>query len=297
MKSQTAARNVLAILTIMLWASAYVFTRAAVAYFAPLSVASLRFCFASLALIPYVLIKRIRPPKPRDFGWFIASGLSGFTLYMIFFNIGSATVTATVSSLIIGLAPIISAMLAIFAFKERMGRVKWIAFIIAFAGVAVICVGEGDFAVNAGIIWLLLGAFASAIYFLITKALLKRGCAPFQVTAYSIFIGTLFLLPFVPNAVPELIAASLGQILSIAYLGVFPAAIAYILWTFALSKAERIGDVTNYMFVTPVLTFFMGYWGLGEMPPATAFLGGALVMAGVIMTNLAKPPAEKGKSK
>ncbi len=295
MKNQAVARNVLASVTIVLWASAYVFTRAAVAYFAPLSVASLRFCFASLALIPYVIIKRVKPPKLRDLGWFAGSGLSGFTLYMIFFNIGSQAVTATVSSLIIALAPVISAVLAIFAFKERMGRTKWIAFIAAFAGVAVICLGEGEFIINAGIIWLLLGALVSAVYFLITKALLKRGYAPLQVTAYSIFIGTFFLLPFVPSAIPELVAAPLGRILSLVYLGIFPAAIAYILWTYALSKSERIGDVTNYMFVTPVLTFFMGYWGLGEMPPVTAFLGGALVMAGVIMTTLAKPPAEKIK--
>ncbi len=295
MKSNAAARNILSSLAVLLWASSFVFTRLAVTYFSPLSVAPLRFCFASLALIPYVLIKRVKPPKLRDLGWFVASGISGFSLYMVLFNIGTATVTAAVSSLIISLGPVLAAVMAMFVFKERMGGFKWFAFFVAFAGVAVICVGEGGFVVEFGIVWLLIGAFCIAIYTLITKALLRRGYEPLRVTSYSIFIGTFFLFPYLPDAMPELTAAPLGQILSIAYLGVFPAAAAYVIWTYALSKSERVGDVTNFMFITPVLTFFMGYLGLGETLPATALLGGALVMAGVIMMNLAKPPAGKVK--
>ncbi len=283
MKSKAAACSAFAMLTIALWASAYVFTRVAVGYFSPFSLSSLRYIFASLALIPYVIIKRVKPPRPRELGWFIVSGLTGFTLYMIFFNIGSVTVTASVSSLVISVAPVLAAAMAFFALKERMGRVKWFAFILAFAGVAVICLGDG-FALDIGV---LLGALSMSIYTLITKALLKRGYAPLQVTAYSIFIGTFFLLPFLPAAISEFVAAPIGQILSVVYLGVFPASMAYISWTYALSKAEAVSDVTNFMFITPVLTFFMGYWGLGELLPVTAFIGGALVMAGVIMTNLA----------
>ncbi len=285
MKHQAFARNTLAIVCIILWASAYVFTRVAIQHFSPASISSLRYLFASLVLLPYIITKRIKLPEMRDLGWFIGSGLTGFTLYVIFFNIGSVTVEASVSSLIVSVSPVISAILAKLFYKERMGWIKWLAFIAAFVGVTLICIGEDGLTINSGIVWILFCPIFTALYIIIIQVLLKRGYEPFQVTAYSIFCGTIFLLPLLPGAMPELIIAPIEQLLPIIYLGVFPTCIAYIGWSYAMSKADKIADVTNYLFVTPVLTFFMGYIGLGETPSAIAFLGGALVMAGVITTN------------
>ncbi len=76
------------------------------------------------------------------------------------------------------------------------------------------------------------------------------------------------------------------QIFVIIYLGVFPSAIAYFLWGTALALAEKTSDVTNFMFVTPLLAVVMGFFIIGEVPSMGTFLGGAIIIAGLILFNL-----------
>lgn len=289
-------RNALALTTIFFWALAFIFSRIAVRYFSPLSVAALRYVTASLVLLAYVLFKRMKPPKIKDLGWFIAAGASGFGLYMIFFNLGIQTVTASVSSLLVNTSPLITSLLALLVFKEKMGIVKWAALIIAFAGVAVICLGQDGFKLETGVIWLLICGVLVSVYNIIQRILIKR-YSPLEATAYSIFTGTIMLLPFLPGAIPELMSAPADEVFAIAFLGVFSTSVAYLCWTYAISRAEKMSDITNFMFLVPFLTFFMGYLGINELPPPSAYIGGALVMAGVLAANLIKAKPAKLEAK
>ncbi len=68
------------------------------------------------------------------------------------------------------------------------------------------------------------------------------------------------------------------------YLGVFPTAIAFTTWAYALThmNASSLG-VTTYL--VPPITVLLGWLFLGEVPPALAFVGGALCLAGVALTR------------
>ena len=65
------------------------------------------------------------------------------------------------------------------------------------------------------------------------------------------------------------------------YLGVFPTAIAFTTWAYALSKttAGRMGATT---YLVPPLAILMGWLILDETPPVLALAGGALCLAGVV---------------
>jgi len=68
------------------------------------------------------------------------------------------------------------------------------------------------------------------------------------------------------------------------YLGVFPTAVGFMTWAYALSRttAGRMG-ATTYL-VAP-LAILMGWAFLSETPAALAFLGGALCLGGVVLAR------------
>ena len=72
------------------------------------------------------------------------------------------------------------------------------------------------------------------------------------------------------------------------YLGLFPTAIAFTTYAFALRHmtASSLG-ITTYL--VPPLTIVMGWLFLGEVPPTMAYAGGALALVGVAVARR-KPP-------
>ncbi len=70
----------------------------------------------------------------------------------------------------------------------------------------------------------------------------------------------------------------------VVYLSVFPTAVAFTTWAYALSRttAGRMGATT---YLVPPLAVLMGWMVLGEVPPALALIGGALCLVGVAVTR------------
>jgi drug/metabolite transporter (DMT)-like permease len=68
------------------------------------------------------------------------------------------------------------------------------------------------------------------------------------------------------------------------YLGLFPTAIGFTTWAFALSRssAGRLGSTT---YLVPPVVIVMAWLVLGEVPPALAIAGGALCIGGVIVAR------------
>ena len=97
-------------------------------------------------------------------------------------------------------------------------------------------------------------------------------------------VGAVACLPFAPTLMRELTQASHGAIGWAVYLGLFPTAVAFTMWAYALARttAGRMGATT---YLVPPLAVLMGWALLGEVPPALALLGGALCLAGVAVSR------------
>ena len=271
-----------AIITIIFWSLAYVFSRLAMQHFSPYPLGFLRYGVASIFLIVMVIFMRITPPSIKDIPWFIASGAVGFFFYMLTFNRGTAMVPSATSSIIIATAPVITSLLARVIYKEKLATYQWIATGIEFLGIVVLTLWNGDFTINEGIIWLLLAAFSLSCYNIMQRKITKL-YKPLTVTAYSIFFGTIMLCVFAPQAYGEAKTAYPIQFLYILILGVFSSALAYIAWAKAFSKAENTSSVSNYMFVTPFITALFGFIFEGEIPDVSTIVGGTIIMGGVLL--------------
>ncbi len=273
-----------AIIAILGWTLAYVYTKLSLQHYTPISIGFLRYFFASLLLIPVLIIGRIRPPHKEDFLWFLASATCGFSLYMVVFNIAMTQVTSATSSVIVATAPIFTAVLAWLLLKEALKLYQWAAVFMQFCGILVLTLINGSFSSNTGVLLLLLCPIMLAIYNLIQKKLTRK-YSPLQVTAYSILLGTIMLAVFSPTAFRELKTAPVNQVINILILGIFSSAIAYVAWTQTLSKAPKTSQVTIYMFLIPFLSALTGFLIAGEHLELPTVVGGIVIILGMLLFN------------
>ena len=273
-----------AIITIIFWALAFVFTRLGLQYFDVYSLSFLRYLVASITLLVIICFIEINRPKKEDLFSFILSGALGFFLYVILFNKGTALVSAATSSIIIATVPVFTALLATFFYKEKLKIYQWIAIGIEFMGILVLTLMNGSFSINEGVLWLLIAALCLASYNILQRKLTKTYSA-LQASTYSIFFATIMLCIFLPGSINKAIHAPLIQMLYVLILGVFSSAIAYIAWAKAISLAEKTTYVSNYMFVTPFLTTILGFIMINEIPDKATILGGIIILSGLFIFN------------
>ena len=247
-----------AMITILCWSLAHVFTRIAVLYVSAFSLGVLRYFVASIVLIIIAIIFKIKIPHKTHLPLFLLSGASGFFLYMIAFNKGNETVSASTSSIIIATVPVITALLARIIYKEKIKPYRYCGMTLECMGVLIITMFHGIFTINRGIVWLLGAAILLSVYNILQKKLIKL-YSPLQITVYSIFMGELLLCIFLPETIGVIRDIPKRVFAYIAILGIFSSAIAYFTWSKAFSKAKEISAVSNYMFITPFLTSILGF--------------------------------------
>ena len=275
-----------AMVTILFWSLAYVLTRLTLRHFSPFSLGFLRYFTASLALAAVAAATKMKPPRLRDIPWFLLAGAVGFFLYMIAFNKGQQTLTASAASVMLATVPVVTALLARLIYKEKLRAFQWLAVAAEFAGVAVLTLMNGVFSVNRGLLWILLAVLVLSVYNLLQRKLTKTYTA-LQSSTFSIFLGTLLLAVFLPSSVEEVSRAPGIQLVYVAALGIFPGAIAYVAWAKAFAKAKQTSQVSNYMFVTPLLTSLFGFIITNEVPDLSTIIGGAMILLGVLVFNFA----------
>jgi drug/metabolite transporter (DMT)-like permease len=129
----------------------------------------------------------------------------------------------------------------------------------------------------------LLAAVSYAVAVVIQKPALRHASA-IQVTTFGCAVGTIACLPFTGQLLSQLATAPVTATLSVVYLGVFPTAVAFTTWAYALSRtsAARMGATT---YLVPALTVLLGWAILGEVPSWLALAGGVLCLAGVAVSR------------
>ncbi len=290
MNTSTDRRTLIALAVVLIfWSSAFAAIRAALVAYGPYELALLRFLTASAVLGIYAFASRMRLPKLRDLPLIAVLGLLGITGYHLSLNIGEVTVTAGSASMLIASAPIFTALLAGFFLGERFRRIGWLGVGLSFFGVVLIAFGEGsDVRLETGALLILLAAILTSIYSVLQKRFIER-YSPLEFTTYVIWAGTLPMLIFLPRLITTIKVAPISATGAALYLGIFPAAIAYVLWVYALSRSPA-SNVTSFLYLNPVLAIVIAWLWLGEIPTWLSLLGGTLCIVGVLVTNIRKTP-------
>ena len=263
----------LSFLSVFLWASAFPLTKVAQQQFTSIPLGFLRCTVAAIFLIIIGKCCHIRLPQKKHIPLFFVSGGLGFTGYMITFNTGILTLTSATSSIIIAVTPILTAIVASHLYKEKIKPIGWAAIAAAFIGVLILLLWEGVFSINIGLIWTVGAAIVFCGYNIMTRKLSAMGYNALEIVTYSMICGAILLGFWAGDGLHQLAGASVSHIIALIYLGALPSATAYFTWGKAMSYAERTSEVTNFMFVTPLLSTIMGFIILHEVPNAGTFIG------------------------
>ncbi len=271
--------------TLVLWASAFVVIRHLGEDVTPGALSLGRLLIAAVVLS--VLLARARRTRfdRNDLILLVVCGVAWFGIYNIALNDSERRIDAATAAMVVQVGPILIALLAGLFLGERLTGWLLLGMVIAFGGVVVIgsaMRGDGGSDLD-GVLLALLAAATYAIGVVCQKVLLRRRSGV-EVTCYACWIGAVVCLPWAADLGEVVRTGSAETLLLIAYLGVFPTAIAFTTWAFALRHTDA-GKQALTTFLVPAIAALMAWALLDEVPPPLAFVGGALCIVGVLVTR------------
>ncbi|MFJ3619239.1 DMT family transporter [Streptomyces iakyrus] len=274
-----------AAVTVVLWASAFVSIRSAGDAYSPGALALGRLLAGALTLGVICLWRREGVPPRSAWRGIAISGLLWFGFYMVALNWGEQQVDAGTAALVVNTGPILIALLGARLLGDPMPPRLLAGMAVSFAGAVTVGLsmsGEGGSSV-LGVVLCLLAAIAYAGGVVAQKPALGSA-SPLQVTTFGCLVGAVLCLPFAGQLVQEAGDAPASATLNMLYLGVFPTALAFTTWAYALSRttASRMGATT---YAAPALVVLMSWLFLGEVPGLLTLVGGVLCLAGVAVSR------------
>ena len=245
-------------------------------------------------LIAYVAIWFISPRKLfanswRDEGAMLLLGITGGSLFFVAENSAVALTYVNNVSFITSTSPLVTVILGIVFVKSI--KATWtliVGSLIALVGVGLV-IFNGSFILHLnpwGDLLALLTAVCWAVYTLLMKSVSERYSAVF-ITRKLFFYGLLTVLPMFlidPWTVSLATLLTPKVAFNLLLLGLVASFLCFALWTVVI---ERLGVMTasNYQYLNPITTVVASAIWLSEPMTAIAYIGSALILIGVIVSN------------
>lgn len=283
--------HIFACLTIIIWGSAFPFTRVIGDQFSSATLACVRCLVPALLLLLMGKAFGLKKPAAKiDILWFALAGLGAFSGCSLFFNLGLETLTSSTASMVASIAPVLTAIGVWSIYKERISLTGWICIAAAFAGVCVILFWQGGLSGGIGILWEAMYTLVFASYNVISRKLGSKGYSPMDIVTWSAVLGAVEMLAFVPATVSDFATATMPEALAALYIGAFPACLAYVLWNLALGMTRNTSTVSNWLFLIPLVASILGFLLLREVPDMGTIIGGIIIIAAVIVFSMKGVP-------
>lgn len=275
-------------LTALLWSSAFVGIRIGLSDYSPGALALFRFAVASFCMLliyPYVGGKiRMKWSHRAEL---ILLGMLGIGVYNLALNFGEQTVSAGVASFIIGLMPVITLILSLVFLAEKASLKMIAGVFMSISGLLLLALEETSHGCSkSGMALIFLSTMSGAVYTILLKKYLKI-YHPVVVSAWCMWGGTMLLMIFLKDLLIQINGAGVEATLAAIYLGIFPAAIAYMCWSYVLNFMQASKASTG-LYIIPVFSTVMGYLVLKEQPTALVLVGGVIALFGALLASVAR---------
>jgi drug/metabolite transporter (DMT)-like permease len=262
----------------------------------PTVLAAARFSLASMFfVVPLARALLQRQIARRDLLRMVLLGQIAFSLYFWLQYTGVQLTNASISSiLVVGLIPVVTALLAQLLGKERLSWTTLGALLCGFIGVIIIVFQRSLTVTFAsgflfGAVCLIGNAFAFAAYSTLSKRWMQR-VSPLVMTGGTMISGAvglvlLSLLDPLKNRWSEVAQLDGIQWMALLFLSVVCSVMAYFAYNIALTKIDA-SRVAVYIYFEPVVAVLFGVTLLGE-PLNWQVVAGAVMIAGaVVIVNL-----------
>ena len=275
-----------------IWGGMYVVSKYVLNFVPPLTLVWLRYIVAFVVL--FVVLKRVEVKNEKEVAlgqkdWPLLAwiGFIGYFLSISFQFLGTKLSDAHTGALITSATPAFIIIFARFVLGEKFTARKVVSLLLATIGV-VIVIGWDTHAgsyfwgsvilVGAAITWALLSVYVK---------LASNTLSSLTITTYAIMFALVFTTPAMLWELQsnEVYFQSTLIILGILYLGIVSTAGAFFLWNKGLELMDA-GIGSLFFFFQPLVGSFLGWLLLNEKLNLNFFIGGAFILAGVLIATI-----------
>ena len=281
--------HIAALITILIWGLTFVSTKILLQYFMPVEILFIRFIIGYLALC-IICPKYFKFFLPKREKFFALAGFLGICLYYLLENIALKYTLASNCGVIMSVTPFVTAILSRFFTKSKVKLTKYfiIGFIIAMAGISLICLNGAKFELNPlGDILALCATVVWGLYSIVSKKIAGFHYPLIVSIRKTFFYGILFIIPAIFLFGADLNLLSLANPIvscNILFLGLGASALCFMTWNYAL---KNIGVVKTsvYLYLVPVLTVVSAAIILREQFTPYIILGTFLTILGLFISK------------
>ena len=271
-------------LFVVLWSTGFIGAKYGLPYAGPATFLALRFVLVIALMLAIALAVRAPWPAPRQVvhiavvGVLLQAGYLGGVFAAIHLGM-----SAGVSSLIVGLQPVLTAVLAAPMVRERLGARQWLGLALGLAGVALVVSAKTSL---TGLSWESVGMSFLALGSITVGTLYqKRFCGPFDLRTGSViqFVAALAVMAPFAIFVEHLAVRWTGEFLFALSWLVVVLSIGAISLLMLLIRRGAATKVASLFYLVPPVTALIAYFVFGETLPWPALAGMALAVVGVAM--------------
>ena len=280
-----------AIITCLMWSTAYPFIKIGLQYATPIHFAGTRFLISGLMILPFTIRPRAYIRMVLDNRSLIiwTTVLQTLINYILFYN-GMQRVTGALGAVIVGAQPFVTAIVSrIMIREERFTRAKVVTILFGFSGILLVSAGRQGFHFGlpgevAGIIMIFIANISTATSNVLVSKKGKK-MNPLVLSSFSLFVGgaIMFLISFVFEDVPSKPDFPIKYWMVLGWLA-FMSAFTFSKWYVLLKRPEvKVSELNLWKFIIPVFGAILS-WLLvpGERPDWVTITGMVVISLSLI---------------
>lgn len=280
-------------ISVCLWGSSFIADKIALQTFSPLFLCLIRFMISSAVLLLIRLGKKdFRRPDTEDMKKIAAAAFLGISVYYAIENIAVNMTSAADASVISAAYPLLTILTGIVFYHFRPSRNQIAGILMACIGVLILTVSSSS--ENSSLIGNLMMAFNGFLWSMYNylTGRISRSCDNFSVTYLQILIGTACFIPLLFLEHVSIGPLTVSSVLAVVYLALCCSLAALLLYNYGLRNTDP-ATAAALMNLIPVAGVVLSSLILKETITVRHILGGAIIIAGVFVSEYRKP--KKGR--
>lgn len=289
------------VISAVLWGLIGVFIKALGLYgLSSLQIVAVRAVTASIILLAYVIItdRSVLRIRLQDIKYFIGTGVLSIAFFNWCYFTAMQEVSLSVAVVLLYTAPAFVALMSRVIFKEMLTPKKIAALLIMLLGCSLVVgfLPKLDVVISSyGLLVGLGSGLGYALYSIFGKLATAR-YSSLTITTYTFLFASLSMVPV--SGLWELGNLLLnGKVLALSFgLGLVPTSLAYILYTYGLSRVEtsRAAIMAN---IEPVVAMMIGITFFGDKFTGWQLFGSVLILSAAVLVQKAEKPRNHSKVK
>ena len=273
------------LLFVFLWSTGFIGAKYGLPYAEPLSFLFVRY-LAVISLMTVIALLT-RAPWPKAPMQWVHIGISGLLVHAVYlggvFIAIKQGLPAGITSLVVGMQPLLTALGAGWLLGERVVGRQWLGLALGFVGVALVV--SGKFGDTAALGPMLVPALCALLGITVGTLYQKRYCARFDLRTGSV-------IQFVPTALATLPLILLFDGFHVDWTGDFIFALAWLVLVLSIGAISLLNllirsgsavNVASLFYLTPLSTALIAFLMFDEKLGWLAVLGMGLAVSGVYL--------------